>query len=99
MTTCEREMILEQGIWFGVCPHCECFIEIGENEINCGIFRHAYLFENNNGKITLRDQINPHTSKDECERLLRENKVLGCAKPFRVVRRENKCVIEICDYI
>lgn len=99
MNETKNEMILESGIWFGVCPQCECFIEIGENEINCGIFRHAYLFENQNGKIILRDQINPHTPKEECERLLNENKVLGCAKPFRVVRNGNKCFTEICDYI
>lgn len=66
------------------CPHCHESIIIYKNEINCRIFRHA-VFKNG-------EQINPHASKEECERL----DVYGCKKPFRLNEKDEP---EICDYI
>lgn len=70
------------------CPHCGGGIRVQENEICCQIFRHAQY--KNNGQ-----QIPPHSSKVECDRLIQENLVHGCAKPFRFTGT----TIEICDYI
>lgn len=75
------------------CPHCNDFIHVYENEINCTIFRHAIYKDN-------YEQINPHTPKSECNRLASENLVYGCAKPFRILKNnENKYYIQICEYI
>ena len=72
------------------CPHCKDYIII--RKINCGIFRHGVL--KNNGK-----QINPHSTKDMCDYYIRENKIYGCGKPFRILFIDNKFDIKICDYI
>jgi len=69
------------------CPHCKSFIEI--EQLNCRIFRHAYLKTNN-------QQINPHATKEECDNLINNNLIYGCGKPFRIL--EDNTVI-ICDYI
>ncbi len=69
------------------CPHCEAPVEI--MKIACGIFRHGVM------KTTGR-QINPHASQEMCERLLAEDKIFGCGKPFRIV---DKTTAVICDYI
>ena len=72
------------------CPHCKDYIII--RKINCGIFRHGVL--KNNGK-----QIDPHATKDMCDYYIRENKIYGCGKPFRILFIDNKFDTEICDYI
>ena len=69
------------------CPHCHCQILI--EAINCRIFRHAVYKHNG-------EPINPHASEDECNRLVEEDRVLGCAKPFRLNDQNQP---EICDYI
>ena len=68
------------------CPHCHDSIIIYKNEINCRIFRHA-VFKNG-------EQINPHASKEECERLV--GSIYGCGKPFQLNEKDEP---EICDYI
>ena len=45
-----------------ICPYCSNYIVI--DEINCGIFRHAYY------KTTMH-QIPPHTSKKEIDILIK----------------------------
>jgi hypothetical protein len=62
------------------------------DEINCTIYRHAYYIKN-------MKQIGPHTKKEECDRLVREKLVFGCAKPFKIVKKEGIYCIEICGYI
>jgi len=78
------------------CPHCFDEVIIIENEINCGIFRHAVY------KDSLQP-INPHASKQECERLIEEDKVYGCAKPFKLEKIKDgeidRFIAIICDYI
>jgi hypothetical protein len=68
------------------CPHCFSSIEI--LEINCAIFRHAIF------KDTYQ-QIPPHLGKEECQELIKQNKIYGCGKPFRL--EHGKAVT--CDYI
>ena len=70
------------------CPHCNDFIIIYCNEINCKIFRHA-IYKNGTN-------VNPHASKEECERLLHNNEIYGCGKPF-ILNENNQPII--CDYI
>lgn len=73
------------------CPHCQAPVLI--SEINCQIFRHAYYKANN-------EQIPPHTSQQECERLARGDLIYGCGKPFRIVKNEkNENVAVVCEYI
>jgi hypothetical protein len=67
------------------CPHCGGSVQI--IEINCGIFRHAIYL---NGQ-----QIDPHAPKELCDRLVRENLVIGCARPFIITDGK----ISKCDYI
>jgi hypothetical protein len=40
--------------------------------------------------------INPHTSKEICEKLIENDEIFGCGKPFRLNSGRNP---EICDYI
>lgn len=87
MSEDEKEMKEEPIL---TCPHCKDFIII--RKINCGIFRHGALKKN--GK-----QIDPHTSKEICQQYVRENKIFGCGKPFRVISVDNRFETEICDYI
>ena len=72
------------------CPHCNMFIEI--LEINCAIFRHGVFKKNNN-------QINPNASKEECDQYIKEDKIVGCGKPFRLVLDGETYKTVICEYI
>jgi hypothetical protein len=74
------------------CPHCDTNILIMFNEINCAIFRHGTIRET-------FTQINPHETKEICDKLFHENKIYGCGKPFRLVNTSNQYVAEICEYI
>ena len=73
------------------CPHCYDTILI--SAINCQIFRHGAYKANN-------EQIPPHTSQAECERLAGGDLIYGCGKPFRIVKNEiNENVVTVCGYI
>lgn len=74
------------------CPYCMGKIEIYENEINCGIFRHA-VKKNDNCPI------NPHAAKLECDFLYENNLIYGCGKPFQIKKNNMIWIIEPCDYI
>jgi hypothetical protein len=72
------------------CPHCNDTIII--EELNCAIFRHAVLID------TLQ-QINPHSSKEICDDLIKNKKIFGCGKPFKIIIKDDIYIAEICDYI
>tara|TARA_B100000963_G_scaffold627_1_gene505 strand:- start:636 stop:881 length:246 start_codon:yes stop_codon:yes gene_type:complete len=74
------------------CPHCKQVIEVLKSQFNCKIFRHGVF------KDTYT-QIDPHLPKVQCDKLVAENKIYGCGKPFRLVIEGNKFKTEICDYI
>jgi hypothetical protein len=74
------------------CPHCQLQILIYKHEINCAIFRHGIFKESG-------QQMNPHTPKDICDKLYEQNLIIGCGKPFRIVKNTGKYSTEICDYI
>lgn len=72
------------------CPYCEQSILI--LEVNCGIFRCGIYKESWN-------QLPPHSSKEECERVLSEGLIFGCGGPFQVrVDNTGETVVEKCDY-
>jgi hypothetical protein len=81
------------------CPHCELFIEVEKDSINCSIFRHGYYFNKIGNNIQLTSQVNPHASKDECDRLYNSGKIYGCGKPFKLLLKNNAYTVEKCDYI
>ena len=69
------------------CPYSDCNIAIEIVEINCAIFRCGI---HKNGQ-----QIDPHLSKEECDKLKQNNKIWGCGRPFKLV---NGILLQ-CDYI
>jgi len=69
------------------CPHCGDSIIIYKHEINCRIFRHAVYKSG--------EPVSPHLPKEECDRLVANNEVYGCCKPFQLIGD----IPEICDYI
>ena len=84
-------VIQDGNIYIFNCPHCQDIITVNKKQLNCCIFRHG-VFKNN------MKQINPHSSKETCDRLKKENKIIGCGKPFMFIKSDNPR-IEICDYI
>jgi hypothetical protein len=75
------------------CPHCDEYVIISENEINCAIFRHG-IFKDS------FQQINPHESKENCDRYYKDNMIFGCGKPFKIIKdNEKKYTLIKCDYI
>jgi hypothetical protein len=70
-----------------VCPYCLCDIAIPRDAINCAIFRHA-------SHKASGEPINPHASKEECDRLLSAGEIYGCTGPFRF----DGTTVERCGY-
>jgi hypothetical protein len=81
-----------------VCPSCKQMIEIVE--INCQIFRCGMYKAN-------YQQIDPHLPKIQCDQLVANSLIFGCAKPFRLVPKDSskpltldaKYDVVVCDYI
>jgi len=74
-----------------ICPNCDELVMI--QELNCCIFRHAILIET-------EEQIDPHSSKEVCEELVKSGKIYGCGKPFKIVVLEDgQWEIQKCDFI
>ena len=71
-------------------PHCKEYIII--EQINCAIFRHGVYRTNYN-------QINPHLSKNECDKLINGDLIYGCSKPFQIEKKNDIWIAIICDYI
>lgn len=73
------------------CPNCYDEIIVHKSELNCKIFRHAIYKET-------YIQVNPHLSKQECDKLINDKLVYGCCKPFEIIEKEDKLYVIICDY-
>jgi DNA-directed RNA polymerase subunit RPC12/RpoP len=77
------------------CPHCDSKILI--NKINCKIFRHGVY------KDTFK-QINPHLNKAKCDKLIKNDLIYGCGKPFELILNseldndESTYIAIKCDY-
>ena len=60
-------------------------------DIACRTFRHAQF----KGKAGRWRFVNPHARKEECERWVREDLIVGCGKPFRFDGKR----VEACGYV
>lgn len=81
-----------EGFYHFDCPHCAGTIIVHRNELNCRIFRHG-VYRNN------LQPMNPHAPQAECERLVSENQIMGCGKPFQVVETDGVLHTVECGYI
>jgi hypothetical protein len=61
-------------------------------KLNCGIFRHGIYKKN--GK-----QLDPHSSKELCDKVTEENLIYGCGKPFQIVQETGTYIVKKCKYI
>ena len=100
----EKNIVLKDtdtNMYIFKCPHCNLWIEVPVNQVNCHIFRHAFFFQRlPNGQILLTNQLNPHATKAICDELAREKKIVGCGKPFKFIDRDGGYyVAEKCGYI
>ena len=77
---------------FVSCPHCKEPILIYKKDINCAIFRHGTF-------KTTGNQIKPHETKKNCDKLKQLNLIYGCGKPFKLVIKNNHYTAIVCDYI
>ena len=75
-----------------LCPNCEQSILILKKKIGCSIFRHGVYKKNNK-------PIDPHTKEEDCNKMINENLIYGCGKPFRLINDKNEYKAIICDYI
>ena len=70
------------------------------NNINMFMDDNLLVDLERNNIITLNVcQINPHLPKDECDRLVRENLIFGCGRPFILNLQNGTYVACKCDYI
>ena len=86
----------DKNIRLVICPHCSTTID--PTDLNCKIYRcGVYKISSNNNE----SNINPHLSKIECDKLVENDLIWGCSKPFRIigVKDEFFYEVEICDYI
>ena len=91
----KKDTVTREGNYYTFrCPHCNLYIFVFDNEINCQIFRHACM------KNT-HQQVSPHASKEECDRLSKEGLVYGCSKPFKLIKDQTGKIIQVvaCNYI
>ena len=75
------------------CLHCQEPFVISHNEFNCRILRHGVYKHN-------LQPINPHATKEECDALLRDDSIYGCAGPLQIIASAQGSAFEIriCDY-
>lgn len=73
-----------------LCPHCQ--IPFIMEKLNCGIFRHGIYKDSNK-------QMNPHSSEEICKKVVQENLIYGCGKPFQIVQENDGFTVTKCDYI
>ena len=85
--------VLIEGAYFFECPYCGGGVQVLKNQVACKIFRHGSYKQPNNPPIP------PHLPKDQCDELVRDNKVNGCAKPFLFVFNTEGNYVEKCGYI
>lgn len=86
-----KEITLVEDFFVFECPNCNDEIIVQKNELNCQIFRHATYKHN-------YEQVNPHLSKIECDKLINGKSVYGCCKPFEIINKNNKLYVTICEY-
>lgn len=96
--TChQHQSVSRHGLTFGwvygvECPQCKGLLLVREEDLQCGIFRHAVDAD--------MKPLSPHAPQLECE----SRTSYGCGKPFRIhyksgVVRNLISSIETCGYI
>lgn len=76
-----------------ICLHCDQPFVVAHREFNCRILRHG-VFKHN------LQPINPHSSKDECDKLVSDCIIYGCGKPLQIIDSSGGGYqVIICDYI
>lgn len=77
-------------VTFYCCPWPDCPMEfmIADSEIHCGIFRCGVMRGSG-------DQIAVHATKEQCQRMLAEEMVYGCARPFTITKDPESGVFQI----
>lgn len=85
---------LDHDILRFTCPNLNCGrqFEVLLLEVNCKIFR-CGIFKSN------FQQINPHESKELCDKYALDNIIFGCGRPFQLVQSISVWSVEICEYI
>lgn len=86
------DCLLDDNVLTFPCPHCECQVLVEVKDLNCCIFRHGYYKVEN-------VQVESHASKEQCDQLVMDDKVLGCCKPFKILSDGISYKVTICDYI
>ena len=74
------------------CCWCDKYFVVAYPDFNCrivrcGVFKETYV------------QIPQHLSEEECDRLVENQLIIGCARPLRIVGEPPSAVVEKCDYI
>ena len=78
----------DEDVFYVACPHCALYCQIRSADINCKIFRHAVI------RSTMAF-VDPHSSKQMCDKWVEDGLVWGCGKPFWF----DGVVVEACGYI
>jgi len=85
-------MDIDNGVLIYPCPHCDLLITTHINEIACAIFRHGF-------NIKTQTQISPHESKEQCDAHSANPDIVGCCKPYQIIKNQSEYIVKICDYI
>jgi len=86
-----QEVVLNEDFYYFNCPHCSRDVVVLKTELNCQIFR-CGIYKHN------YQQVDPHLQKIYCDKLVAEDKVFGCCKPFEIIRSRDKYYVVKCDY-
>ena len=86
-----QDVYLKDDYYHFNCPNCFDKIIVQKKQLRCKIFRHAVY-------KTSYKQVNPHLSREKCEKLTKENKVYGCCKPFEIISNGSKMHASVCEY-
>ncbi len=78
----------EDNCYYFNCPHCNLMCQVHKTDIRCTIFRHAVYKKNSRF-------VDPHASKEQCEKWIINDLVYGCGKPFIF----DGNTVKICGYI
>ena len=81
-------IILNDDYYYFNCPHCGVMCQVHKNDIRCTIFRHGIYKKDSSF-------VNPHASKEECEKIIKSGVIYGCGKPFIFDGKS----VKICGYI
>lgn len=86
---------------FVTCPHCGGGAVVAVKHINCAIFRHG-AFQPPAGRQREAEPkpLPPHATQAQCEAWLAAGIVMGCARPFQLVKgADGAWSSQACAYI